>query len=92
MATPKFQALRGTRDILTPDSERHRALVDAFAEQARLAGYGHIMSPIFEDLGVFLRVGDSTDVANSYARVAIPDCRSAICLGRGVGDAEHRPS
>ncbi len=62
MASPKFQALRGTRDILTPDSERHRALVDVFAEQCRLAGYGHIMSPIFEDLGVFLRVGESTDV------------------------------
>ena len=50
------------RDILSPDSERQRALVDAFAEQARLAGYGHIMSPIVEDLGVFLRVGESTDV------------------------------
>lgn len=62
MASAKFQALKGTRDILSPDSERHRALVDAFADQARLAGYGHIMSPIFEDLGVFLRVGDSTDV------------------------------
>ena len=62
MAAPKFQALRGTRDILSPDSERHRALVDVFADQARLAGYGHIMSPIFEELGVFLRVGESTDV------------------------------
>ena len=50
------------RDIMTPDSERQRALVDTFAEQARLAGYGHIMSPIVEDLGVFLRVGESTDV------------------------------
>lgn len=47
---------------MTPDSERHRAVVVVFAEQARLAGYGHIMSPIFEDLGVFLRVGESTDV------------------------------
>jgi len=58
----KFQALKGMRDIMSPDSERHRALVDAFAEQARLAGYGHIMSPIVEELGVFLRVGESTDV------------------------------
>jgi histidyl-tRNA synthetase len=47
---------------MSPDSERQRALVDAFAEQCGLAGYGHIMSPIFEDLGVFLRVGESTDV------------------------------
>ncbi len=50
------------RDIMSPDSERHRALVDAFADAARLAGYGHIMSPIVEELGVFLRVGESTDV------------------------------
>ncbi len=50
------------RDIMSPDAERQRALVDTFAEQARLAGYGHLMSPILEDLGVFLRVGDSTDV------------------------------
>ena len=62
MATPKFQALKGTRDILPGAAERHRALVDVFAEQCQLAGYGHIMSPIFEDLGVFLRVGESTDV------------------------------
>ena len=47
---------------MTPDAERHRALVEAFAELAAMAGYGHIMSPIFEDLGVFLRVGESTDV------------------------------
>ena len=62
MASPKFQALRGTRDILSPESERQRALVDVFADLAGRAGYGHIMSPIFEDLGVFLRVGESTDV------------------------------
>lgn len=62
MTATKFQALRGTRDVLTPDAERQRKLVTVFAEQCRLAGYGHIMSPIFEDLGVFLRVGESTDV------------------------------
>ena len=37
-------------------------MVDVFADECRLAGYGHILSPIFEDLGVFLRVGESTDV------------------------------
>ena len=62
MATQKFQALKGMRDVMSPDSERHRGLVDVFAEEARLAGYGHIMSPIVEELGVFLRVGESTDV------------------------------
>ena len=47
---------------MSPDSERQRALVDVFADEARLSGYGHIMSPIFEDIGVFLRVGEATDV------------------------------
>ena len=62
MATPRFQALRGTRDVLSPESERQRALVEVFADQCRRAGYGQIVSPIFEDLGVFLRVGDSTEI------------------------------
>lgn len=62
MAAPNFRAPKGTRDILPPESGRRRAALDAFAEQAELAGFGEIMSPIFEDLGVFKRLGESTDV------------------------------
>ena len=62
MAEPTFKAPKGTRDILPPESGRRRALIDAFAQQAELAGFGEIMSPIFEDLGVFKRLGESTDV------------------------------
>lgn len=50
------------RDVMSPDAERQRALVDEFADLAGRAGYGHLMSPILEELGVFLRVGESTDV------------------------------
>jgi len=50
------------RDVMSPDAERQRALVDVFADLAGRAGYGHLMSPILEELGVFLRVGESTDV------------------------------
>lgn len=50
------------RDVMSPDAERQRAVVDVFADLAGRAGYGHLMSPILEDLGVFLRVGESTDV------------------------------
>jgi len=46
------------------DAERHRALVNVFGETARLAGFGHVITPIFEDLGVFKRLGESTDVVN----------------------------
>ena len=44
------------------EADRQRALVNVFGEAARRAGYGHVMTPIFEDLGVFKRLGDSTDV------------------------------
>lgn len=37
-------------------------MIAAFADQAKLAGFGHIVTPIFEDLGVFKRLGESTDV------------------------------
>ncbi len=57
-----FQAPRGTRDILPPESDRWRALVAAFADHARLAGYGQVIPPMFEELAVFSRVGASTDV------------------------------
>jgi histidyl-tRNA synthetase len=36
--------------------------VARFAERARRAGYGLVVSPMFEDVGVFERVGESTDV------------------------------
>ncbi|MGI9603089.1 MAG: histidine--tRNA ligase [Acidimicrobiales bacterium] len=62
MATPLFQAPKGTRDVLAPESTRQRSLIDRFAEQATLAGYGQVATPIFEDLGVFQRIGESTDV------------------------------
>ena len=62
MARPLFRTPKGTRDILPGEAERQRSLVAAFAEQARLAGFGNIETPIFEDLGVFKRLGESTDV------------------------------
>ena len=33
-----------------------------FADLARRAGYGLVVSPVFEDVGVFQRVGEGTDV------------------------------
>lgn len=62
MASPSFQAPKGTRDILAPQSTRQRALIDLFAEVVERAGYGAISTPMFEDIGVFLRLGEATDV------------------------------
>lgn len=62
MSPVSLQAPRGTRDILAPDSGRLRALTQAFAEQAELAGYGQVVSPMFEQIEVFRRVGEATDI------------------------------
>ena len=50
------------RDILPPDSARWRMLHNIFANVAESAGYGEIKTPLIEDLGVFARIGDATDV------------------------------
>ena len=57
-----FQAPKGTRDILPPESDRWQTLVTVFAEVVGRAGYGLVQSPMFEDIGVFLRLGEGTEV------------------------------
>ncbi|HLY82928.1 MAG TPA: histidine--tRNA ligase [Acidimicrobiales bacterium] len=59
---PAYRAPIGTRDVLAPESSRWEVLVARFAEVVEAAGYGLILTPIFEDLAVFQRVGESTDV------------------------------
>ena len=59
---PTFQAPPGTFDVLPPASARYEALIARFGGLARRSGYGLILSPMFEDVGVFQRVGESTDV------------------------------
>lgn len=57
-----FKTLRGMRDVLHPESARRRALIESFASSVALAGYHEVIPPLVEDLGVFLRVGEATDV------------------------------
>jgi histidyl-tRNA synthetase len=52
------------RDILPPESARWRRFVDVFARVVESGGYGQVMSPLLEDLGVFQRIGDATDVVS----------------------------
>jgi histidyl-tRNA synthetase len=59
---PEFQAPVGTRDVLPPESARWARLVALFAGRVGRAGYGLVVSPAFEDIAVFERVGEATDV------------------------------
>jgi histidyl-tRNA synthetase len=60
-----FQAPKGVPDYLPPDSAQFVGVRDGLLEAARLAGYGYIELPIFEDTALFARgVGESTDVVS----------------------------
>src|SRR6186713_422234 len=60
---PKFQAPRGTRDILPAEMVTWRRLEDKARELAGLYGYQPIETPMFEDTAVFERgIGQVTDV------------------------------
>ena len=58
----EFRAPVGTRDVLPPESARWERLVTLFSGQVERAGYGLVLSPMFEEVGVFERVGEGTDV------------------------------
>ena len=61
MANARFQAPKGTQDILPPESARWEAMLSAFASVVERAGYGLLQSPMFEDLGVFQRESEGAD-------------------------------
>jgi histidyl-tRNA synthetase len=57
-----FRAPIGTQDVLPPESARWKSLIATFAGVADRFGYGLVHGPLFEDLGVFQRLGAGTDV------------------------------
>ena len=95
---PSFQTSPGTRDILPPQAGRWRAFSAQFADIVESAGYECIIPPMFEDLGVFLRLGDATDVVTKEMydfedkggrRVALrPEQTASVCRAF----VEHRPT
>ncbi len=59
----KFQAPRGTRDLLASEMATFRALEDNARRLATLYGYRPVETPMFEDTNVFERgVGEVTDI------------------------------
>lgn len=61
MARAKFQAPKGTQDVLPPASARWERLLAAYAHTVELAGYGLLQSPMFEEIGVFQRESEGAD-------------------------------
>jgi histidyl-tRNA synthetase len=60
---PPFRAPTGTHDVLGPDSALWEGLVATFAERAYRYGFSLVMTPLFEDVGVFTRgIGEESEV------------------------------
>ncbi len=86
------------RDILPPESARWRRFNTVFADVVEAAGYGQLIPPLLEDLGVFTRLGDATDVVTKEMydfvdkgdrRVALrPEMTAGVCRSF----AQHRPT
>jgi histidyl-tRNA synthetase len=59
----RFQAPKGTFDILPADAEARERVDRAARELFERAGYARIETPTFEDTELFARgVGESTDI------------------------------
>ena len=61
----KFQAIRGTRDLLPPDTVLWNHVEQTAHEVFRTFGFGEIRPPIFEPTELFARaVGGETDIVS----------------------------
>jgi len=86
------------RDLLAPESVRTRRFTTVFADVVEAAGYQQIVTPLLEDLDVFARIGDATDVVTKEMydfvdkgdrHVALrPEFTASVCRAF----VEHRPT
>jgi histidyl-tRNA synthetase len=61
----KFQAIRGTRDLLPPETALWNRVEQTAQEVFASYGFGEIRLPILEDLWLFARsIGDETDIVS----------------------------
>ena len=59
----QLQAPKGVPEYFPPRSSAFLAVREALSAPARLAGYGYVELPVFEDTALYVRgVGESTDV------------------------------
>jgi histidyl-tRNA synthetase len=82
---------------MPPEARRWRRFSTVFAEVVEAAGYECIIPPMFEDIGVFQRLGDATDVVTKEMydfvdkgdrHIALrPEHTASVCRAF----AEHHP-
>jgi histidyl-tRNA synthetase len=98
-AVASFQAPIGTHDVLAPLSEEWEGVVATFAQFAYRYDFELVISPMFEDVGVFNRgIGEESDVAKKEMYV-FSDRGDRVYALRPEGTAsvvrafvQHRPT
>ena len=76
VAHKQFQAIRGTRDLLPPDTALWNRVEQTADEVFTTFGFGEIRPPIFEPTDLFARsIGEETDVVSKemYSFLDAPD-------------------
>ncbi len=85
-AHKQFQAIRGTRDLLPPDTALWNRVEQTAHEVFTTFGYGEIRPPIFEPTELFARaVGGDTDIV-SKEMYTFPD---PLDIGEFYAKARH---
>jgi histidyl-tRNA synthetase len=65
VTSPRYRAVKGTRDQFPPESERWNAAERLARELFRSYGYGEVRTPALEDTSLFARsVGETTDIVH----------------------------
>jgi len=81
----KFQAIKGTRDLLPPETELWNRVEQTAREVFGTFGYGEIRPPIFEPTELFARaVGFETDIVSKemFMLKEQYDSQTAVDLAR----------
>jgi len=97
----RFQAPRGTNDILPEDAPYWRFVRATGERVAGLFGYSYIETPMFEDAGIWLRTGEGTEVVEKEMyvfedrggdRLALrPETTASVCRAYIEHGMANRP-
>ena len=69
-AVTPFQAPIGTHDVLAPSSAEWEGVIATFAQFAYRYGFELVITPMFEDVGVFNRgIGEESEMATKEIAV-----------------------
>ena len=76
-----IQALRGMKDILSPDNERFEFIIETASRIAKRYGYQYIETPLLEETALFKRsVGESSDIVGKEMYQFIDKGGHDVCL------------